>query len=91
MDGQGMEKQLGNRGSVGGILNVNKPRGMTSRAVVNRVAEPGRACQGGACRDSRSAGDGRPGRLRWTGNPAGGLDSAAAQVVPHGDPPGRTE
>src|ERR1700722_3277487 len=38
MDGQGMEKRRGNPGIVGGILNVNKPPGMTSRTVVDRVA-----------------------------------------------------
>jgi tRNA pseudouridine55 synthase len=38
MDGQGKEKRRGNPDDFGGILNVNKPPGMTSRAVVDRVA-----------------------------------------------------
>ena len=38
MDGQVKEKRRGNPCDFGGILNVNKPPGMTSRAVVDRVA-----------------------------------------------------
>jgi tRNA pseudouridine55 synthase len=38
MDGQEKEKRRGNPDDFGGILNVNKPPGMTSRAVVDRVA-----------------------------------------------------
>jgi tRNA pseudouridine55 synthase len=37
-DGLGEEERPGHHWSAGGILNVNKPGGMTSRAVVDRVA-----------------------------------------------------
>jgi tRNA pseudouridine55 synthase len=33
-----MEERMGHPDSISGILNVNKPRGLTSRAVVDRVA-----------------------------------------------------
>jgi tRNA pseudouridine55 synthase len=38
IDERAMESPRGNHGSVGGILNVDKPGCMTSRAVVDRVA-----------------------------------------------------
>ncbi len=38
MNGQGMDERYRLVSSVGGILNVNKPQGVTSRAVVDRVA-----------------------------------------------------
>ena len=74
-----------------GILVVNKPRGLTSRAVVDRVAGLVGRVKVGSCRDARSAGHGRPGRLRRAGDPAGRGDPGIAQVVSDGGPPGCAE
>jgi tRNA pseudouridine55 synthase len=47
MDGQQMEERMGSRDGVRGLLIVNKPRGLTSHAVVDRVARLARGAKAG--------------------------------------------
>ena len=91
-DQHGPEKSWSDAsGGSGGILVVDKPRGLTSRAVVDRVAAAGRPGQGRSCRHARPAGLRRPGRLRRAGDPAGRGDPRLAQVVPDRGPAGGAE
>ena len=74
---------------VRGILNVNKPRGLTSAAVVDRVARLLGGAKAGHAGTLDPLASGVLIVCIGPGDPAGRVDPTAAQVVPHRDPPGR--
>ena len=67
------------RSTMFGLLNIDKPAGITSRDVVNRVQRLVQAAQGRPRRHARSAGHRRAGRCGRSGDAAGRIRAADAE------------
>ena len=74
-----------------GILNVDKPTGITSRDAVNRVERLFRNVKVRPCGDARSAGNRRAGDLRRPGHAADSVRPAAAEALSGRVPAGPQE